>query len=87
MTENVQTQQIGETFRKMTEEQATRMNAAFEESRKLEQKWVEQATASVEEASRLWMGGVTYATQLSAEWRRLASEATRRGLDLFGTKG
>ncbi len=81
-----QVQQGTETFRRITEEQVNRTNALFEESRKLEQRFLEQANQTVDETARLIKGGLAFATQLSAEYRRITTDALQRSMDLFSVR-
>jgi hypothetical protein len=70
-------------FGKLADEQVGRMGAFFDEARKLEGKWLEYGTSTIDEASALMKGSFGYLTQLSADWRRISLESARRTAELF----
>lgn len=73
-----------EGFRKLAEEQVTRMGALYEELGQIEQQGAAKAVAGFEEYGRLMKESLRYGAKLSAEWRKLTVEATRRAADLIG---
>src|SRR5512141_2695083 len=60
------------------------MKSAQEEWVKLEVQGLERARQAIDELARLGHASLAYAAQLSAESRRLTTEATQRALDLVG---
>lgn len=75
-----------ESWKKMLTEQGERMAAMYDEMGRLEAKGLEQARTAIDEATRLMKSALDYQSQLSAEWRRLALEATRRAAETLTPK-
>jgi hypothetical protein len=82
-----QSQQIKDGFRKAVEDHATRVESAFTEMAKLEEKGLEQACAQLDEATRLTKVSFAYASELAAQWRKLAIDAARRTADMVAGAG
>ena len=75
-----QAQQTFEAFQPIQafgREQLDRMNAAFEEWKKLEAQGVERAKAAIDELSSLMKSSFGYALQMTEQWRQAAVEAGR----------
>ena len=79
-----QTQQIKDGFKKAIDDNAARVESAFSELAKLEEKGLEQACAQLDEASRLTKVSLAYASELAAQWRKLVIDATRRSAEMVG---
>ena len=86
MAENASQAQHNEYFKKMMDEQLNRTASMFDEMAKLEAKAVEQARRAVEESGKLAEETLSYATQLSADWRRMSLDAFRKAADLWTVK-
>ena len=86
-TVNSQTQQIKDGFKKAIEDHAARVESIFGEMAKLEEKSLETACASIDEANRLTKVGLAYASELAAQWRKLMVDAARRTAEVVGAPG
>ena len=82
-----QTQQIKDGFKKAIEDHAARVESIFGEMAKLEEKSLEAACASLDEATRLTKVGLAYASELAAQWRKLMVDAARRTAEVIGAPG
>jgi len=78
------TQQIKDGFKKAFDDNAARVESAFSEMAKLEEKGLEQACAQLDEATRLTKVSLAYASELAAQWRKLVMDATRRSAEMIG---
>lgn len=85
--ENSQSQQIKDGFKKAMEDQAGRVESAFSELAKLEEKNLEQACAQLDEVARLTKVSMAYGSELAAQWRKVVLDATRRTADMFAGAG
>lgn len=81
-----QVQHGSDGWRKLWEEQVGRVTAAQEQAAKLEAQWMDNLQASVDQAATMAKQTLSYATQLSAEWRKLSAEAARRATELFSVR-
>ncbi len=81
------TQQIRDTFRKAIGEHAERVESAFAEMTKLEDKGLEQMAAQLDEATRLTKVSLAYASELAAQWRKLMVDAARRTAEMVAGPG
>jgi hypothetical protein len=77
-TKTSQSQQIKDGWNKIVEEQLGRVSGFCDELAKLEAKRDEQLVQAVDEAARMTKESLAYFGALSAEWRKLSLEATRR---------
>jgi hypothetical protein len=82
-----QTQQIKDGFKKAMDDHAGRVESAFTEMAKLEEKGLEQACAQLDEATRLTKVSLAYASELGAQWRKLMVDAARRTADMVASGG
>ena len=82
-TVNANIQQATETFKKLMTEQNARIEKMTEELAKIEAKGLDQMRTAIEEATRLMKSSLDYQAQLSAEWRKMAVEATRRATEMM----
>ena len=73
-----QTQQLKDTFRNAESDHAERVDSVFAEMAKLEEKGLEQAAAQFDEAARLTKASLAYASELTAQWRKLWVDAAKR---------
>jgi hypothetical protein len=86
-TVNSQTQQIKDGVKKAIDDHAARVESVFGEMAKLEEKSLETACASIDEATRLTKVGLAYASELAAQWRKLMIDAARRTAEVVGAPG
>lgn len=80
-TKTSQTQQAAETafpFFGMFDDQLKRWDALQKEMAKLEQRNLEQARQMIDESAKLMKETLDYSAKLSAEFRKLAVDSTRR---------
>ena len=82
-----QTQQIKDTFRKAVSDHAERVDGVFAEMAKLEEKGLEQAAAQLDEVARLTKVSLAYASELTAQWRKLWVDAARRTAEMVSGPG
>jgi hypothetical protein len=82
-----QTQQIKDTFRKAVSDHAERVESVFTELAKLEEKGLEQAAAQLDETARLTKVSLAYASELSAQWRKLWVDAAKRTAEMVSGPG
>ncbi len=82
-----QTQQIRDGFKKAMDDHASRVESAFSEMAKLEEKGLEQACAQLDEAARLTKVSLAYASELGAQWRKLMVDAARRSAEMVAGAG
>ena len=82
-----QTQQIKDNFKKAIEDHASRVESAFSEMGKLEEKSLEQLCAQLDEATRLTKVSLAYASELGVQWRKLMVDAARRTADMMSGAG
>ena len=74
----VHTQQFVALWTQMTEEHLARMEQLGQELHAAEGKAGERAREAIDETARLMKESVTYVTQLSADWRKITAEATKK---------
>jgi ABC-type phosphate transport system auxiliary subunit len=82
-----QTQQIRDNFRKAIADHAQRVEAAFSEMAKLEEKGLEQVCRQLDEAARLTKVSLAYGSELAAQWRKLVIDAARRTAEMIAPGG
>jgi hypothetical protein len=85
-TETSQSQQFTNHWQRAVNEQIQRWDAFVAEVGKLETKGFEQACANADEAARLTKESAAYVSLLSAQWRKLAVDATRQAFEMFSAK-
>lgn len=72
-----------DVFKKATDEQLNRMGQMLEEGSKMQAKWVETTTQSLDESGAFAKSSIKYVTELSAEWQKLSMDSARKALELF----
>jgi len=82
----VQPQQFLDVWVKMTNEQVARMDQMAEQLHKLNGQAVERTREAIDETARLMKESLTYATQLSTEWRKITLDATKKAADMVAPK-
>ncbi len=88
MTKDVsQVQQQGmDAWRKTVEEQTARLGSMVEELDAIQQKQVEQTTQALDEYAKLVKESFSYAANLTAQWRRLALESSKRTAEMMAPR-
>jgi hypothetical protein len=82
----VQPQQVLELWAQMGQEHVARMDQMAEQIQKAQAQAAERAAEAIDESARLMKETMTYATQLSAEWRKITLEATRKAAEMAAPK-
>lgn len=83
---NQQLQQMPEFFKKFVDDQANRFQAMNAEASKLESKMLENASLVVDETAKLVKESLAHAVNLSAEYRRMSLEATKKLASYFAPR-
>ena len=81
-TINSQSQQIKDAWHKAMADHAARIEGVFGELAKMEAKTLEQACTQLDEATRLTKVSLAYASELSAQWRKLMIDAAKRSAEM-----
>ena len=72
-----------DVFKKATDESLNRIGQMLDEATKMQAKFFEASTQSIDESSELAKTSIKYVTELSTEWRRISLESTRKAMELF----
>ena len=75
-----------DAFAAYTREHLARLEAWMRELSALEAVMVERARATTQQLAQLTQDSLVYVAQLSAEWRKLAMEVTRKASDIVVPK-
>jgi len=86
-TKTSQVQNAQGVWKKMVDDQVAKTVALHDELAKLEAQRSEQAAQAIEEMGRMARESLSYMGQLSAEWRKLSLEATKRAADMMSFGG
>lgn len=70
-------------WKRMVDEQTGRVESLYAEIAKVEDKGVERLNAAVDESARLMKDSFSWYGEMSAEWRKMSLDATRRTAELF----
>jgi hypothetical protein len=70
-------------WKRMVEEQTGRVESMHAEMAKIEDKGIERMHAAVEESARLMKDSFSWYGEMSAEFRKMTLDATRRTAELF----
>lgn len=70
-------------WKRMVDEQTGRVESIYAEMAKVEDKGVERLHSAVDESARLMKDSFTWYSELSAEWRKMSLDATRRTAEMF----
>lgn len=73
-------------YQKFVNDSMARMGQLFSEVAKLQSQAAEQATRAIDDTARLMKESITYAAQLSEEFRKLSLENSRKAAELFTPK-
>jgi methyl-accepting chemotaxis protein len=89
MSENKvsQVREAQDAWKKMMGDHAARMEQMYAETARLQAQGLEQSQKAVEELARLSKDSIQYMGQLSAEWRKLTIEATKKTAELWAVEG
>ena len=72
----------GDAWRKGVTDHLARVQAVTDEVARVEAQGMTHARTMIDESAKLAQETMSYAAQLSAEWRKVMFEAARRSLDL-----
>ena len=72
-----------DVFKKATDESLNRIGQLLDDATKMQAKFFEASTQSIDESSELAKTSIKYVTGLSAEWRRISLESTKKAIELF----
>jgi hypothetical protein len=89
MSENKvsQVREAQDAWKKMMGEHVARMEQVYAETARLQAQGLEQGQKAVDELARLSKDSFQYMGQLSAEWRKLTIEATKKTAELWAVEG
>jgi hypothetical protein len=87
MSENQTTaQQVTSNMEKIAAAMSARLDAVVGELKNVQTKGLEQASSSLEKATRAVHDQLAFAEQMRGEWRKLILGATRSATELFTPK-
>ena len=72
-----------DVFKKATDEQLNRLGQMLDEAAKMQTRWFEATTKSIDESSELAKTSVEYFSDLSSQWRRLSLDGGKKAMELF----
>ena len=72
-----------DAFRKASDEQLNRLGQMLDEGAKMQAKWFEASSTSVNESGELAKTSINYFNDLSSEWRRISMDSTRKAVEFF----
>lgn len=75
---------MGETARRMFQEQMGRVGEVFGEAGRVEAQGMAQARENIDEAARLTKETLAYWGRLSTAWRTIALDSMTKSAELFG---
>lgn len=81
-----QAQQFKDTWTKMVDDHVARVTGAWDEAAKVEAKGLEQAASAIDELAKIQKETLDYFGNLTAEWRKLSLDATKRTADFFAAR-
>lgn len=81
-----QAQQFKDTWTKMVDDHVVRITGAWDEAAKVEAKGLEQAASAIDELAKIQKETLNYFGNLTAEWRKLGLDATKRTADFFAAR-
>lgn len=83
---NSQVRDAQGAWKKMMDEQIARMEAMYGEMARMQEQTLEQSKKAVDDMAKLTKDSINYFGQLSAEWRKLSLEATKKAADFMTVK-
>jgi methyl-accepting chemotaxis protein len=81
-----QVREAQDAWKKMMGDQVARMEQAFAEAARVQEQTLEQSRRAIDDLAKLSKDSVAYYGQLSAEWRKLTLEATRKAAELWAVE-
>jgi len=81
-----QVREAQSAWKKAADEQIARMELACGEMARMQEQSLEQGRHAVDEMAKLTKDSFNYFGQLSAEWRKLTLDATRKAADFLGAQ-
>jgi hypothetical protein len=72
-----------DAFKKASDEQLNRLGQMLDEASKLQARWFEASTQSIEDSSVLAKSSIKYFSDLSNEWRKLSMEGSKKAMEMF----
>ncbi len=82
----LQSQQMLDVWTKLTNDQVARMDQMAEQLHKLNGQAVDKTRQAIDETARLMKESLTYATDLSTEWRKITVDATKKAAEMVTPK-
>lgn len=82
-----QVREAQDAWKKMMGEHVARVEQAFAQTARFQEQGLEQGRHAIDELAKLSKDSIQYYAQLSAEWQKLAIEATKRTAELFAVQG
>ncbi len=73
-----------DVFKKASDEQLNRLGQMLDEAAKMQTKWFEATNQSINDSSELAKNSVKYFSDLSAEWRQLTLDGSKKAMEFFG---
>ena len=77
-----QAEDVMNAWRKMMDEQTTRLQSLTQEMSRVEKQGVAQAQTAIDEWARMLKDSLNTVSQINAEWRTLAMESTRKANEM-----
>ncbi|RME20010.1 MAG: hypothetical protein D6806_17250 [Deltaproteobacteria bacterium] len=74
-----------EVWKKMVDEQLAKLETAGEEMERYGRQAAEQATAAIDEMSRLLKDQLEHTFQLARQWRKIGTDAAHRAAETVGS--
>jgi hypothetical protein len=72
-----------DVFKKASDESLNRIGQMLDEASKMQAKFFEASTQSMQESSELAKTSIKYVTELSNEWSRVSMESAKKAMELF----
>jgi methyl-accepting chemotaxis protein len=87
MTEKTvsQVREAQSAWKKAVDDHISRTESAFGEIARMQEQGLEQSRNAVDEMAKLTKDSINYYAQLSAEWRKLTLEATKKAVDFVSS--
>ena len=72
-----------DAFKKATDEQLNRLGQMLDEAAKMQTRWFDATNQSINDSSELAKSSVKYFNDLSAEWRQLSLDGSKKAMEFF----
>ncbi len=86
-TKTSQVQETQAAWKKLVGDQVARFELGYAEVARMQEQIIAHNKHSIDEMAKLQRESVEYVAQLSAEWRKLTIEATRKAVELATFRG